>query len=265
MFPAVLHSGPEGGEVSICSDEISLTTRRHSLRSTGEELALAASLRGGATQVKMTSMKMRIPTQLIIGVSILIIGGGLVGGEYLLVKWYPGHVQRVNEEVLKQDPYHNDELGVDIQVARGLYGRVETFPGGVKISRRKFWSVGPSLTITSESNPDQTSVFAEEVLAKWQTKGALEDIPRYHFERTKIGNRDSVLIRQYKGRSMLLTGRILTPERIIEANCTPGAEDEVLYMQVCDETLASIKVADPETPPAAEPGVLELTPAPTIK
>ena len=213
----------------------------------------------------MTPMKMRIPIQLIIGVSILIIGCGLIGGEYVLVRWYPGHLQRVDEETLKQSPYHSDALGVDIQIAAGLYGSVETFPGGVKIGRSKFWSVGPSLTVTSQDNPDQSSAFSEEVLAKWETLGAVQDIPRYHFERTKINNRDSVLIRQFKGRSMLLTARIISPERIIEANCTPGAEDEVLYMEACDETLRSIKVAGPEPPPIPAPGILELSPPEKIK
>jgi len=55
-------------------------------------------------------MKKQIPSQLILAVSILIIGGALAGGEYLLVKWYPGHQQRVREETLSLRPYHNDSL-----------------------------------------------------------------------------------------------------------------------------------------------------------
>jgi hypothetical protein len=208
-------------------------------------------------------MKKQIPSQLILAIAILIVGGGLVGGEYLLVKWYPGHQQRVNEETLKERPYHNDSLGIDLQIANGLYGSVETFPGGLKISRSKFWSVGPSLTITSQPNPDQTSEFSQEVLAKWESLGAVEDLPRYHLEHTKINNRDAVLIRQYKGRSMLLTARIISPERIVEADCSPGGEDEVLYMEACDETLRSIKVAGTES--ASPSGVTELSPAPNEK
>jgi hypothetical protein len=213
----------------------------------------------------MAAMKKQIGSQWILGVSILIIGCGLAGVEYLLVKWYPGHQQRVNEETLKQRPYHNDSLGIDIQIADGLYGSVETFPGGVKISRSKFWSVGPSLTITSQPNPDQTWEFTQEVLAKWESKGAVEDLPRYHLEHTKINNRDAVLIRQFKGRSMLLTAQIISPERIIEADCSPGAEDEVLYMEACDETLRTIKVAGPEPPFTPTPGVVELSPATRVK
>ncbi len=31
--------------------------------------------------------------------------------------------------------YRNDSLGVDMQIAAGLYGEVESFPGGVRIVR----------------------------------------------------------------------------------------------------------------------------------
>jgi hypothetical protein len=211
----------------------------------------------------MAAMKKQIPFQLILAVSILIVGGGLVGGEYLLVKWYPGHHQRVSEETLKQRPYHNDALGIDIQIANGLFGNIETFPGGVKISRPKFWSIGPSLTITSQPNPDQTWEFSPEVLAKWESRGAVEDLPLYHLEHAKINNRDAMLIRQLKGRTMHLTARIICRERIIEADCSCGGEDEILYMEACDETLRTIKAAGAEPPPA--PGVVELSPAVKVK
>jgi hypothetical protein len=211
----------------------------------------------------MAAMKKQIPSQLILAVSILIIGGGLVGGEYLLVKWYPGHHQRVSEETLKQRPYHNDALGIDLQIANGLYGNVETFPGGVKIRRPKFWSIGPLLTITSQPNPDQTWEFSAEVLANWESKGAVEDLALYHLEHTKINHRDAMLIRELKGRYVHLTARIICRERIIEADCSPGAEDEALYMDACDETLRSIIVAGAEPPPT--PGVVELSPVVKVK
>ena len=211
----------------------------------------------------MAVMKKRIPSQLIVAVAILVLGGGLVGGEYLVVRWYPGHHQRVSDETLAQRPYHNDALGIDIQIADGLYGNVESFPGGVKISRSKFWSVGPSLRITSQPNPDQTWEFSPEVLAKWESRGVNEDLPLYHLEHTKINNRDAMMIRQLKGRYMHLTARIICKDRIIEADCSPGGEDETLYTDACDETLRSIKVAGPEPPQA--PGVVELTPVPKVK
>ena len=213
----------------------------------------------------MAGMKKRIPSQLILAVSILIVGGGLVGGEYLLVKWYPGHHQRVSEETLKQRAYHDDSLGIDIQIANGLWGNVETFPGGVRIKRSEFWSIGASITITSQPNPDQTWEFSPEVLAKWESRGAVEDLALYHVEHTKINNRDAMLIRQLKGRTMHLTARIICRERIIEADCSCGGEDEVLYMEACDETLRTIKVAGAEPPPPSTPGVMELSPAVKVK
>ena len=210
----------------------------------------------------MAVMK-KLPIQLILAVAIVIIGAGLVGGEYLLVKWYPGHHQRVSDATLKQHPYHNDALQIDVQIADGLSGNPEAFPNGVKISRSKFWSVGPSLTITSQPNPDQTWEFPPEVLAKWESRGVTEDLPLYHLEHAKINNRDAMVIRELKGRFMHLTARIISKDRIIEADCSPGAEDETLYMEACDETLRSIKVAGAEPPPA--PGIVELSPTPAAK
>lgn len=202
--------------------------------------------------------KREIPTQFIVAVVILLLGGSLLGGEYLLVKWYPRHEQRVAQETLKLLPYRNDSLGIELQVAAGLYGEIETFTGGVKIFRSKFWSVGPSLTITSQPNPDRTPEFSPEVLAKWETQGVYAEIPRFHFEHTKINHRDAVLIWQYQNRAMLRTVRVISPERIIEARCTPGHEDEALYMEACESSLRTLKVAGPEPTPTPTPGVLEL-------
>ena len=215
--------------------------------------------------VKMAAMKKQMPIQLVLALSILVIGAALAGGEYLLVRWYPGHQQRVREKILKQSAYHNDALGIDIQIAHGLYGNVETFPGGVKINRSVFWSVGPSLTITSQPNPDQTWEFSPEALAKWESKGVVEDIPLYHLEHTKINNRDAMLIRQLAGRYLQLTARIMCREHIIEASCSPGGEDEGLYMEACDDTLRSIKAAGAEPPPPPPPGVVELSPRVKVK
>jgi hypothetical protein len=210
----------------------------------------------------MALMAKRIPFQLILGFSILIIGGGLVLGEYVLVRWLPGHRERVREDTLKPHDYHNDALGLDIQIADGIYGNVETFPGGVKIGRAKFWSVGPSLTITSQPNPDQTWEFSPQDLATWESRGVTENLDYYHLEHTKINNRDSMLIRQLKGRYMHVTARIMCQDKIIEADCTTGGEDETLFTDACDGTLRSIKIAGPEPPP---PAPLELKPAGPLK
>jgi len=206
-------------------------------------------------------MKREISTQLLVALGIVLLGGGILGGEYFLVKWYPRHQQRVQEEALKLLPYRNDSLGIEMQVAAGLYGEVENFPGGVRITRPKFWSIPPSLTITSQPNPDGTFEFSPQILAKWQTQGTYEDIPRYHFEHTRINNRDAVLLWQYKNRAMLLTVRVISSERLIEMYCTPGREDEELFMQACESTVHTLKVAGPEPPPPA-PLILEFATPP---
>lgn len=202
-------------------------------------------------------MKRETSTQLLVALGIIVLGGGILAGEYFLVKWYPRHQQRVKDEALKLLPYRNDSLGIEMQVAAGLYGRVDSFPGGVRIIRPKFMSIPASLTITSQPNPDGTFEFSPQVLARWQTQGTYEDIPRFHFEHTKINHRDAVLIWRYKDRAMLLTVRVISSERLIEMYCTPGREDEELFMQVCEESVHTLKVAGPEPPPPAPP-VLEL-------
>ncbi|MGD0920182.1 MAG: hypothetical protein ABSA70_00280 [Terriglobia bacterium] len=204
-------------------------------------------------------MKREISTQLLVALGIVLLGAGILAGEYFLVKWYPRHQQRVQEEALKLLPYRNDSLGIEMQVAAGLYGEVENFPGGVRITRPKFWSIPPSLTITSQPNPDGTFEFSPQIMAKWQTQGTYEDIPRYHFEHTRINNRDAILIWQYKHRAMLLTVRVISSERLVEMYCTPGREDEELFMEACESTVHTLKVAGPEPPPPAPP-VLELAP-----
>jgi hypothetical protein len=206
-------------------------------------------------------MKREISTQLLVALGIVLLGGGILGGEYFLVKWYPRHQRRVQEEALKLLPYRNDSLGIEMQVAAGLYGEVENFPGGVRITRPKFWSIPPSLTITSQPNPDGTFEFSPQIMAKWQTQGTYEDIPRYHFEHTRINNRDAILIWQYKNRAMLLTVRVISSERLIEMYCTPGREDEELFMQACESTVHTLKVAGPEPPPPV-PLILELATPP---
>ena len=200
-------------------------------------------------------------TQLWLLLVIVLGGAGALGAEYLLVKWYPRHQQRVADEVLTLLPYRNDSLGVQMQVAAGIYGKVEGFPGGVKIYRPKFWSVGPSLTVTSQPNPDNAAEFSPQILAKWESQGAIEEIPRYHFERTKISNRDAVLISQSRDRTMLLTAHVISPERVVEADCTPGLAQEDLYMQACRRSVETMQVAGPvPSQPEQQPELIDIRP-----
>jgi hypothetical protein len=206
-------------------------------------------------------MKKQISTQWIVGLSILAVGAVVMAGEYLFVKWTPGHEERLREQALKPVPYKNETLGIEIQISAGLTGDTEDFAGGVRITRPKFMGIGPSITITSRPNPDATHVFDPHELAKWQTDDVYLKIPRYSFRQLKINNREAVIIEQFKNRAMLLTARVISPERIIEINCTPGQEEEALYLQACEDTVRSLKVAGPEPPqpPQTEP-IYELTP-----
>ena len=197
-------------------------------------------------------MKFRVPTQLVVALVIVVIGLGVLLGEYVLVKWYPMHQQNVAEAAQKLLPYQNEGLGIDMQVAAGIYGKIQDVPGGVRIYRPKFMAKGPSLTIISQPNPDGAGAFSAQILAEWQAAGANQNISRYSFEKTQINGRDAALIWQFKDIAMQMTAHIITPDRIIQADCTPGVEDETTYMQACDETLHSIKVAGPPTPPPAE-------------
>ena len=200
-------------------------------------------------------------TQLWLLLLIVVGGASALGAEYLLVKWYPRHQQRVSEEALTLLPYRNENLGVEMQVAAGIYGKVEGFPGGVKIYRPKFWSVGPSLTVTSQPNPDNATEFSPQVLAKWESQGAIDEIPRYHFERTKINNRDAVLVSQFRQRAMLLTAHVISAERVVEVDCTPGLADENLYMEACQRSVETMRVAGPEpTPPKQQPELIDIRP-----
>lgn len=185
-----------------------------------------------------------------------------MGGEYFLVKWYPKHKEVVKVETLVLTSYKNDGLGFEVQVAAGINDKVEPFSGGVRIFSPRFWSIGPSITITSQPNPDESAEFTPQQLAIWQTDGAQHELPRYNFEHTRINDRDAVLIWQYKGRAMLLTARVISPDRIVEANCTPGRADEDLYMQACDESVRTIKVAGRPSPQPIVPGVMEIAPNP---
>jgi hypothetical protein len=210
---------------------------------------------------KIAAMKKGMLTQLRVGLGILVLGGVCLGGEYLLVKWYPTHEAHVREEALQLLPYQNDELGIDMKVAAGLYGSIESFAGGVKIMRPLFWSFGPYLRITSENNLDHTTEFSPEQLAKWQTLDTYQSIPRYSFQHLRLNDRDAVITWQFKDRAMLLTAKILSPNRIIVAECSPGSAEEKLYMEACEDSVHTIKVAGPPSPAPSEAGEpLELRP-----
>ena len=212
-------------------------------------------------RVNMASMKKQIPTQLFVGLGILLVGGGIILGEYFLVRWYPAHRAGVIRDTLRLTPFKNDGLGVEMQVAAGIDEKVEAFSGGVRIYSPRFWSTGPSITVTSEPNPDHSGEFTPQTLATWQTDGVQHGLLRYTFEHTRINDRDAVLIWQYEHREMVLTARVISPDRIIEASCTPGSADESLYTQACDESVRSLTVEGPPSPQPPVAGIEEVAPS----
>src|ERR1043165_3014063 len=97
--------------------------------------------------------------QVVVALLILVVGGGGLAVEYVLVKWWPVHKQRVEEQTLALLPYRNDGLGIEMQIAAGIYGKVRTFPGGVRIYRPRLIGTGPSISITSQPNPEHSFEF----------------------------------------------------------------------------------------------------------
>lgn len=205
---------------------------------------------------------------------IILIGGGALAAEYFLVKWYPHYQGQKANKVLAALPYQNATLGIDMQVAAGIYGKVDDFPGGVRIYRSHLFSRGPALIITSQSNPNNAEEFSPQLLAKWQTAGTYQQIPDYRFEHMKIQGRDAAMTWQSAEHAKVLpaisfdvsssenanlvTGHIISPDHIVEANCRPGSSDPALFLRACEESIQSIKVSGPPPQEKPEPGVLEL-------
>ncbi len=208
-------------------------------------------------------MKYKPSKQLILGLIILLGGGGFIVGEYFLVKLYPVYQKKRVAELSELLPYTNEDMGIAMKIAYGIFGDVEKFTGGVRIRRKYFWSVGPSISITSRPNLDGTHKFAPTILAQWQTAGIREEIPQYRFWHTKIHNRDAVLIKLYKDRGIHLTGKIISPERIIEVDCAPGQEEEDLFLKLCEDTIRNVTILGTNISPANNDQIIELQPRTT--
>ncbi|HLI30169.1 MAG TPA: hypothetical protein VKV79_03585 [Terriglobia bacterium] len=178
---------------------------------------------------------------------LLIAGAIILGGEYFLVRWYPGHKRRVADAALQLLPYQNDGLGIQMKIAAGIYGKVEVYPGGIKIYRPSLFGKGPSITLTTQANTTGFSTFSPQTLADWETAGTQNELSGYEFEHLTINNRDAAMIWQYmpQTQSMQVTARIMAPDRILQAVCDTGNADQAIYTPACDESLKSIVLTGP--------------------
>ena len=205
--------------------------------------------------------------QLTFAVGVVVIGGGFLGAEYFLVKWYPRHQQQVRDQTLNLLPYRNDALGIEMQVAAGIYGKVESFPGGVRIFRPRLLGTGPSLTVTTQPNPERAAECfgivrpgriggrrqAVERGGEGGRRGVDGKVRAVDAAKLFDARVHAVLIWQSQNRSLALTARVISPERIVQVDCSPGGENEALFIQACESSARTLKVAGPE--PAAKPPV----------
>jgi len=204
-------------------------------------------------------MKFRAPTQLVVALAIILIGGGALGAEVLLVKWYPMHRQAVTDALQKLLPYQNQKLGIEMGVAAGLYGKVQDLPDGVRIYRPQIFGPVPSLTIVSLPNPDGATEFSADLLAQWETAGASHSIMGYVYQQTQINGRNAALIHQPRNHMTVLTAHIISPQRILQVDCVPGADDQEIFVPACDATVYSIKLDGVPAPPV-ETAPVEIRP-----
>jgi hypothetical protein len=205
-------------------------------------------------------MKIRASTQLIVALAIILIGGGALGAEVLLVKWYPTHRQAVTDALQKLLPYQNQKLGIEMEVAAGIYGKVQDRPDGVRIYRPQVFGPVPSLTILSLPNPDGATEFSADLLAQWETAGANHSILGYSYQHTQISGRNAALIHQPQNHMTVLTAHIISPQRILQVDCVPGADDQDIFVPACNATVYSIKLDGVPPPPPAETAPVETKP-----
>jgi len=205
-------------------------------------------------------MKFRASTQLIVALAIIIVGGGALGAEVLLVKWYPVHKQAVTDTLQKMLAYQNPKLGLDMQVAAGIYGKVQDLSDGVRIYRPQVFGPVPSLTIVALPNPDGATEFSGELLAQWETAGATHSILGYFYQYTQINGRNAALIHQPRNHMTVLTAHIISPQRILQVDCVPGADDQDIFVPACDSTVYSIKLDGVPPPPPTSTAPVEIIP-----
>lgn len=187
-----------------------------------------------------------VSSQRKVTVGIVIVGAVLLTSEFLLIRWYPGHKDRANQQALKLLPYQNSPMGLQMDIAATLYGRVRNGANQIEISRWHLFGRPPSITISLK--PNHSTQFTPELLADLETAGVRNNLLGYQFQHVTLGDRDAVLIWQYDPptRSMNVTAQVLAPDRMIQAVCNTGSGgDQDLYTEACNETLKSIQLSGP--------------------
>jgi hypothetical protein len=192
-----------------------------------------------------TWMKIQISGQRKVTIGILVIGAALLSAEFLIIRWYPGHQERAQQQALRLLPYQNSAMGLQMDIAAALYGKVRDHGKEITISRWKLFGKGPSITILLK--PNSSSQFTPELLAQLETAGVRNNLLGYQFQHVTLGTRDAILIWQYdeRSRSMNVTAQVLAPDRMVQAVCNTGTGDQDLYTEACNESLKSIQLTGP--------------------
>lgn len=178
---------------------------------------------------------------------ILVIAVLVFGTEYALKRWLPAHEQRVEDAALKQLPYQKASLGLQMQVAAGIYGAVADTGDSAKIYRSHISGGSPSITLTLLPNPGHASQFTEEFLNQAEATDAGSDLTGYNFEHVRLAGRDAYIITRPDPRTKVTTvmARVIAPDRLIQAVCTTGGANQQVFTQACNESLDSIQLSGP--------------------
>lgn len=179
---------------------------------------------------------------------IIIVAAAIVlGTEYAIKRWYPAHIQRLEDAALKPLPYQNASLGLKMQISAGFYQHVAAAADGVKISRSSILGGSPSITLTLLPNPDGASEFTERFLDQQEAADPASNLSGYDFEHVRITGRDAYLITRPDPRTKttVITARIIAPDRIVQAACSTGGAKQDVFAEACTESLTSIALSGP--------------------
>jgi hypothetical protein len=187
-----------------------------------------------------------ISAQRKVTIGIVVIGAALLASEFFLIRWYPGHKERKEQQELSLLPYQNSGMGLQMHIASVIYGKVREGSQGITVYRPRLLGRGPSIVISLK--PNTSSQFTPELLAKLETAGVENNLLGYNFQHLTLDNRDAILISQYDvaSKSLNITAKVLAPDRMIEAVCNTGSgAEQELYTEACDESLKSIQLSGP--------------------